>query len=129
MKESDLRKIHRHLGIILALFLFLQGGSGMLLTLGELFTPKHAHSNTTDDHHEGLTMDDSSLTKVKNQSRDEEHGIIGQIHHKEGTVWSFYRVLVGSGLLAMVFSGVIIFIPTRIEQKRLREEILERLPL
>jgi hypothetical protein len=36
MKEPDLRRWHRNLGIILAAFIILQAGSGLLLSFGRL---------------------------------------------------------------------------------------------
>jgi hypothetical protein len=110
MKESELRKIHRYIGVILALFLLLQGGSGMLIALGELFGPHYAHSDTTDGHHEEVNLSDSHALHSEDLDKNKKHGIIGQIHHSNGTVWHFYRVLVGIGVVVMVFSGVILFI-------------------
>ncbi|RJX31852.1 MAG: hypothetical protein C4531_06935 [Desulfurivibrio sp.] len=47
-----------------------------------------------------------------------EHGIIGQIHHREATVWHVYRVLVGTALLVQLINGLAIFARIRARQKR-----------
>ena len=38
MKEANLRKWHRGLGIILAFFVILQAGSGLLITITDMET-------------------------------------------------------------------------------------------
>ena len=46
MKKSDIRKWHRNLGILLALFIVFQAGSGLLITLNDLSVPhSHAHGD------------------------------------------------------------------------------------
>ena len=120
MKESDLRRFHRYLGISFAFFLLLQGGSGLLLALEELFEP-HEHSETytvrDDEQHKKYSEDDSYSKEVENHD-DEEHGIVEQIHHKHGAVWNVYRILVGTAFMAMLFSGAAIFFKIQARMKK-----------
>ena len=52
MKESVFRRWHWSLGILLALFIILQTGSGLLISLGELSVPhSHAHEDTNASSH------------------------------------------------------------------------------
>lgn len=44
MKESTMRKWHRNIGIVIAFFIFLQAGSGIVLILKHISVPhSHAH--------------------------------------------------------------------------------------
>jgi hypothetical protein len=95
MKESVLRRWHRSLGILLALFIILQTGSGFLISLGELSVPhSHAHEDTNASSH------------GNNEGESLWH---------EG---SLYRVFVGIGLLWMTVSGSMIFFKIRIRSKK-----------
>ena len=84
MKESDLRRWHRTFGIILSLFIILQTGSGLLISLSEIGTPhSHAHSESVvhaDTHGEGKSQWKAS---------------IGFIHHGAGPIGLIYRILLG----------------------------------
>lgn len=113
MKEANLRKWHRYLGITMALFLLLQGGSGLLLSFGELFEHDHAKASNT----EYLSDDEDA-----HEEGEHEHGITGQLHHKEGAVWHVYRIFVGFGLLGMIFTGVPIFMKIRAREKKARRK-------
>ena len=102
MKESDLRKWHRSLGLILALFIILQAGSGLLITLSGSGTPhSHAHSEPVADaeaHEDGKSIWKTSISFV---------------HHGAGVVGVVYRILLGIGMLGMALSGVMIFFKIR----------------
>ncbi|MBI5558049.1 MAG: hypothetical protein HY885_10450 [Deltaproteobacteria bacterium] len=111
MQENDLRKIHRNLGIFLALFLFLQGGSGLLIAAGELFGFDH-HEGAPQAHHAGQ----DSYPGEAGERAEEEHGLLGQIHHKDAAIWHIYRILVGTGLMAQLITGIVVFM--KIEGRR-----------
>ncbi|MEW6520162.1 MAG: hypothetical protein AB1461_12190 [Thermodesulfobacteriota bacterium] len=118
MKESDLRKFHQLLGIAFALFFLLQGGSGLLLALGELFeadeyAPGYSAPRAGEHEEQAGHEEDGEV-----EEEHGEHGIIGQIHHREATVWHVYRVLVGTALLVQLIAGLAIFARIRARQKR-----------
>ena len=102
MKEVGLRRWHRGLGIIVALFIILQTGSGFLLSLGELSVPHtHAHEGAYapgHDHKEG----ESSW-----------HKALEFIHYGGSTAGTIYRLVIGISLLAMAVSGSTIFFKMR----------------
>ena len=107
VRESDLRKCHRRLGITLALFIIFQAGSGLLISLGEIGTPhSHAHSETAGTAHsnyENATLWDKSQ---------------GFIHHGGGKIGTAYHTILTIGLLGMAVSGSIIFFRIRARIKR-----------
>jgi hypothetical protein len=82
MKEPDLRKWHRIMGITLALFIVIQAGSGLLLSLEDFFVtdfPAFA-------------------------------AFLISIHRGGGNLGTFYRVLLGMGLMGMASSGILIYL-------------------
>ncbi len=107
MKQSDLRKWHRRMGIALALFIILQAGSGVLISLSRLWTP-HSHAHT------------ESVTPASSHDEEESvrHGFLGFIHHGAGSVGSVYRVLLGIGAVALTLSGGAIFFKGRTRLKK-----------
>lgn len=117
MKEITLRKTHRTLGLTLALFIFLQGGSGLLLTAGELLkagsgtTAGESHGHAEGNH--PVVSAPADFDRQGPDLRDERHGLVGRLHHGEGVLWNLYRLVVGFGLLGMLASGVAIFLKSR----------------
>jgi hypothetical protein len=108
MKEYNLRRWHRSMGITLALFIMAQGGSGFLISLSGLSTPhSHAHSESvapppSSDEHEASIW----------------HRLIGFIHYGDGAVGSVYRILVGTGIVGMALTGSAIFFKSRTRFKK-----------
>lgn len=83
MTEAELRRGHRTMGIILALFIFLQAASGALVAMEFLLKSP------------GLF---GSLTKL---------------HFWDGPFGHLYRLLVGVGTVGMATSGVAIYLKIR----------------
>lgn len=83
MSEAELRRGHRTMGIILALFIFLQAASGALVATEFLLKSP------------GLF---GSLTKL---------------HFWDGPLGHLYRLLVGLGAVGMATSGVAIYLKIR----------------
>ena len=103
MKESDLRKWHRSLGIILTLFIILQAGSGLLISLSGLGTP-HSHARSETVAHAGPDEVGKSLWNTS----------LGFLHHGAGVVGVVYRILLGIGMVGMALSGSMIFFKIRV---------------
>ncbi|MEW6140307.1 MAG: hypothetical protein AB1733_18965 [Thermodesulfobacteriota bacterium] len=96
MKERILRRWHRHLGIILALFIIVQTGTGLFLTLGHLIVP-HTHEHGTSDTRDfWTTVSTTAMT----------------LHHGGGPAGTTYRILLGAGILIQTVLGTLIFVKT-----------------
>lgn len=106
MKESDLRKWHRQMGIILALFIILQAGSGLLITLSEI-GPPHSHT-----HSESAGIREHN----ENEASHWKNSLMF-IHHGAGTIGVIYRIILGIGMLGMAFTGSMIFLKIRARTK------------
>lgn len=88
MTEAELRRGHRTMGIILALFIFLQAASGALVATEFLLKSP------------GLF---GSLTKL---------------HFWGGSFGHLYRLLVGLGTVGMATSGVAIYLKIRARSRQ-----------
>jgi hypothetical protein len=107
MKEVNLRAWHRRIGIILALFIILQAGSGFLITLGDLIP-----STSPDTEH---------AVAVTTVDEEEEHfwdEALEFIHFGAGAAGALYRILLGAGVLWMAVSGGLIFFRIRARSKK-----------
>ena len=80
MKEADLRKYHRRTGITIAVFVFFQALTGLLLSIHHIFTDLH------------------------------QVDFAGIIHFGGGLGGNIYRILLALGLLFMACTGTWIFI-------------------
>jgi len=83
MHEADLRKWHRTMGAILALFIFLQAASGALMAL-EFFLKLP-----------GL------------------FGPLTRLHFGGGSLGHIYRILLGLGAMGLATSGSLIYLKIR----------------
>lgn len=106
MKEYDLRKWHRLVGIVPSLFILLQAGSGFLSSLEGIVAtaPSHAHTNQSAI---------SSEHEEDEGSRSAWDRILGFIHHEAGVLWDLYRVFIGAGIMWMTITGSMVFFRIR----------------
>jgi hypothetical protein len=137
MKESNLRKFHRNMGISLVVFIVLQAGSGFLISTSELSAPhSHAHekqahekapepavvsSHANEVHEEAvvspLSNEEHEETVMPSNAHEEEeslwHESLEFVHHGAGPIGTIYRLLAGFGILGMAVSGSMIFFKIR----------------
>jgi hypothetical protein len=88
LEEAYLRKWHRTMGIILALFIFLQAGSGAMMALEFALNSPGLFGPLTSLHFGG--------------------GFWGQI----------YRIIVGLGAMGMAVSGTMIYLRIRARMRK-----------
>jgi uncharacterized iron-regulated membrane protein len=88
MDEAYLRKWHRTMGIILALFIFLQAATGTLMALEFLLKSP------------GL------------------FGVLTSLHFGGGSFGNLYRVLLGVGIMGMAASGTLIYLKIRARTRK-----------
>ena len=94
MKESDLRKWHRNLGILLFIFIILQAGSGLFITLTNLSVPHtHAHGNAPrhieDNEKEKPMLHESQIPEgdaAHVNSHEAEPSILNKTHAHENAL-------------------------------------------
>lgn len=100
MNISSMRKWHRSLGIILALFIIIQTSSGLVLTIAG-FSQESVHSSA--EHVHGEHHNQSSAW----------HSALGWMHYSQSSWMGIYRTLLGIGILVQTVLGVMIFFKTR----------------
>ena len=88
MKEITLRTWHRKMGILFALFIFIQAISGLALSLEPLLGP----SGTEEGFWEQL---------------------FEFVHRGAGPIGAVYRIVLGLGVLWMAVTGLMIYIRIR----------------
>jgi len=104
MKQADMRKWHRGIGLIIAVFIIFQAGSGLMLTVSEIGdTP--AHSSEGHEHDE------------PGEEASTWHTVLGWIHHGSSSWMGIYRILLGAALIAQTVIGVMIFFDIRARAK------------
>jgi hypothetical protein len=107
MKEADLRRWHRALGIIVALFIILQAGSGFFLSLSDLSASRtHGHEETYGTGH------------AQEEGDSLWHDALGFVHLGGGTIGTVYRLLLGFGIVVTAVSGGMIFFKIRARSKK-----------
>jgi len=97
MQEATLRRQHRRLGLVLAVFLGLQAASGLCLSLGDLLQSPGAAT-------EQAPGDDDKWLEV--------------LHFGGGTVGNAYRALLGGAVLGQIARGGLISLKIRARTKR-----------
>lgn len=128
MEEKNLRKWHRGPGIILALLVVLQAGTGLIFTVDEAVKAPKATAQDRENNNEevhghngnGLAQDEEYNNE---RQEDHDHGggvmaILATIHHQGGVTGLIYRTLTGLGLLWMAGSGSLIYFRIKARQKR-----------
>jgi len=111
MKEADLRSLHRAVGIIVAVFIIFQAGSGFVLSLGGL------PIGSTDAHEEAL-----NTGHAHEEGESVWHDALEFIHLGGGIVGTIYRLLLGLGIVATAVSGGMIFFSVRARKKKLKDK-------
>jgi uncharacterized iron-regulated membrane protein len=136
MKEIDLRKRHRYIGVFLALFIMFQAGSGLLLAVADLIKP-HDHSlHAVETSHHGENLPAAHHQDVHSQGSQAESNhheaamrenqeekvpqwveMLKAVHDGGGIAGSIYRIFLGIGVVSMAFSGLLIFFKIQGKQK------------
>jgi len=109
MKEPDLRKLHRTVGVVIAPLLILQAFSGIFLSIDWLLG---FHRRI------GETIKENIPPLIRLWDM-----ILVNIHYGLGVGGAFYHVLLGIGAVWVAVSGFMLFLKIRSRQKRSKHEI------
>ena len=103
MKELDLRKVHRLMGIVIAPLIILQALSGVLLSVDWLLG---IHRRAGDAIKENIPR----LLVLWDM-------ILVDIHYGMGVGGAFYHILLGVAVIGVATPGLMIFLKIRARQK------------
>ena len=131
MKEANLRKWHRQIGIGLAFFLVVQVATGLVLTIGDL-QRLHSHAGEPlpsrqhaqdwalpSGHGEAGSGTDHSEPSSQASSIT---GLLMTIHHGGGVMGTAYRLVLGLAILVQIVLGVLIFAKMRARPNKPRRK-------
>lgn len=104
MKELDLRKLHRRVGVVIAPLLILQALSGVFLSVDWLLG---IHRRAGEAIKENIPF----LLRLWDT-------ILVNIHYGPGTGGAFYHILLGIGAVWVAVSGFMIFLKIRGRKKK-----------
>ncbi len=115
MKEKDLRRYHRMTGVVLAVFIIVQAGTGLIFTIGKMTGDSGGHDHGT----AGISVSPVSkaLASSSESGRSDTHeSLLSTVHYGGGLIGNIYRVLLAVALIGQVSGGVWIY--TRIRKRR-----------
>lgn len=103
MTEKNIRKYHGRIGMLLAIFILIQVGSGTIIAFNTIIEQRpHTHDEYSNiDVHNMGDNDNSSTNKA---------GLIKTIHHHGETIFQILRIVLGIGIFMMVISGAAIYL-------------------
>jgi len=104
MKEPDIRKLHRIVGIVIAPLLILQALSGIFLSVDWLLGFHRRIGET-------ITENIPALIRMWDM-------ILVDIHYGMGVGGAFYHILLGVAAIGVAASGLMIFLKIRARQKK-----------
>ena len=117
-----LRKWHRWCGIIIALFVILQAGSGALLSIGEMdeddAAPPAIHQEQMQPAKPGEASEHASSPKGEHEHEGAFEELMEGLHHG-GAGWAdVYRFVLGLGLVFLAVTGGMIFFRVGLRQRK-----------
>lgn len=111
MKEKNLRKYHRIFGVVLAVFIVVQAGTGLYFTLEKLL-------GNSGDHEDGHTASSFSLiskalangnASSASEETEASGSLLSALHYGGGMTGNIYRLLLGVGIIAQACGGLLIY--------------------
>lgn len=116
MKEKDLRKYHRITGVVLAIFIIVQAGTGLIFTIGQML------GGSEDHDHAALSISLIPEAQANGDESGETHGsesgsLLSTLHYSGGMIGNIYRLLLAVGLIGQVCGGLLIFKNYQARQK------------
>lgn len=108
MHVATLRKWHRHVGILLVIFLALQALTGLILSASHMLQDEHAHAQESGDFRL-ITEAYKDVSAASASSDLGLEGILAAVHHGGGPAGDVYRLVLGIATLAQGGMGVMLF--------------------
>ncbi len=92
MKEKDLRRYHRITGVVLAVFIIVQAGTGLIFTIGEMggSSGKHDHSTANISIFPISKAQAAASSEPEVTQANESKNILGILHYGGGIIGNIY---------------------------------------
>ena len=107
MKEKDLRKYHRITGMILAVFIIVQAGTGLIFTIGKMTGSSSGH-----DH-----VSRAEASSSESEGSEAHESLLSTVHYGGGMIGNIYRLLLAVAVIGQVSGGLLIYKNIRTRKK------------
>ncbi len=119
MKEKDLRRYHRITGIVLAVFIIVQAGTGLVFTIGEMAGSSDGHDHGTAkisifpiSKAQAAASSEPEVTQAH-----ESENILGLLHYGGGIIGNIYRLVLAVTIIGQVSGGLLIYMRIKARKK------------
>lgn len=118
MKEKDLRRYHRITGVVLAVFIIVQAGTGLIFTIGKMAGSSGGHDHGTAD----VSIFPSSKAQANSSEPEasrahESESLLGIVHYGGGMIGNIYRLVLAVTIIGQVSGGLLIYMRIKARKK------------
>jgi hypothetical protein len=119
MKEKDLRRYHRITGVVLAVFIIVQAGTGLIFTIGKIAGSSGGHDHSTAN----ISIFPISKAQAAASSEPEavraheSENILSILHYGGGIIGNIYRLLLAVTIIGQVSGGLLIYMRIKARKK------------
>lgn len=116
MKEKDLRKYHRITGVVLAVFIIVQAGTGLIFTIGKMTGSSSGHDHGT----AGVTIlpiSRAEASSTESEGSEAHESLLSTAHYGGGMIGNIYRLLLAVAIIGQVSGGLLIYKNIRTRKK------------
>jgi hypothetical protein len=119
MKEKDLRRYHRITGVVLAVFVIVQAGTGLVFTIGEMggSSGKHGHSTANISIFPISKAQAAASSEPEVTQANESENILGILHYGGGIIGNIYRLVLAVTIIGQVSGGLLIYMRIKARKK------------
>ncbi len=118
MKEKDLRRYHRITGVVLAVFIIVQAGTGLIFTIGKMTGGSGGH-----DHGIAnvsifpISRAQAGSSGPEASQAHESESLLGIMHYGGGMIGNIYRLVLAVTIIGQVSGGLLIYMRIKARQK------------
>lgn len=119
MKEKDLRRYHRFTGVVLAVFIIAQAGTGLIFTIGKMAGSSGGHDHSTAN----ISIFPTSKAQAAASSEPEatpsheSENILSILHYGGGMIGHIYRLVLAVTIIGQVSGGLLIYMRIKARKK------------
>ncbi|MEE4365049.1 MAG: hypothetical protein V2J08_14025 [Desulfotignum sp.] len=118
MKEKDLRRYHRITGVVLAVFILVQAGTGLVFTIGQMTGSSGGHGHDTADVSSfPISKAQADTSKPQASQAHESKSLLGIVHYGGGMFGNIYRLVLAVTIIGQVCGGLLIYMRIKVRKK------------
>jgi hypothetical protein len=118
MKEKDLRRYHRITGAVLAVFIILQAGTGLIFTIGKMVGTSGGHDHgTANISIFPISKAQANSSELEETQVHESESLLGIVHYGGGMIGNIYRFVLAVTIIGQVCGGLLIYMRIKARKK------------